>query len=626
MLVSEVAGEHNPRFEVIVLRHRRAFVVLLAVLVVGLVASAPASRAQSAAEFLVKPVLQDTRPDGVTIVWETTAPAAGRVECSAVAMARTALSGPLAVTEDTPVTIHKVRLTGLQPDTAYWYRVLCPGGTEEGVFRTAPASMRPVRFAALGDTRFWETHWQDNGFPEHMLARAPEFILHTGDIVRSGHDKSLWPGHFARFAASSGSIAMFPARGNHEGGPSPAETDWFSQYFDLPSPEPFYSFDWGNVHIAVVSIYAMDRCAQWLDQDLAATDRPWKFFATHVPVYCVGYKSGSDSRKALGMPEIEAVLDKHNVDMAIFGHTHVFERCWGIRGGKRDDRNGTVYYITAGGMGDNHWPEWFTAAQVIDHDYPHYAVIDAQDNYLDVRSYALRLGTIDTGNPVIEEIDHYIRWRDEGLPKAAMAKLESSDRSERLAAIEALGAMIYQPAARRLLPFLDSQDEEERLAAALALERIADEGVASELLAQLPAQGVEVQRHLARSLEAAMPDALARALVPLVMDPNLDTLVRVRLLGGLLMRAPEMARTASLKLLASPETLVVERAADVIKRTALPEDVPALLDAYRKNVDSEYISVSLAWGLNRLTGATVELGALEDATPEQRLEAVSEWQ
>ena len=106
------------------------------------------SSAALAATLVKGPYLQNLTTDGVTVMWETDEPASGRVEYGAKGnLDRRAEAKP-------DRRIQEVRLTGLEPERAYAYRVVV-GQTQAGPFefRTAVKRNTPYRFAVYGDNR-----------------------------------------------------------------------------------------------------------------------------------------------------------------------------------------------------------------------------------------------------------------------------------------------------------------------------------------------------------------------------------------------------------------------------------------------------------------------------------------
>ncbi len=561
--------------------------------------------------FRIAPYLQNASPGEITILWETK-----KATSSAVAYRETGGGdgSELKITNDAEVKIHRLRITGLQPETHYAYGVRCGEEVRGGDFVTAPAKSRSIRFAIFGDSRFWSDYWETTRLPQQLLSQKPEFTLHMGDLVNDGRKYRQWPAHFRRFESVSRCVPMFPARGNHEGdGSQDAENDWFAKYHELPGGEPYSSFDWGNSHFAIVSYTHISQCAAFLDADLGATKRKWKFVAFHYPVYCTGYDSTSDKRKVSGNPELEGIFDKHGVDMVFSGHTHIYERSFPLRGGKRDDRNGTIYLVQGGAVGGN-YPDWWTAKIARDLSLPHYSLVDVGEDRIELRSYGLAKGDQRKGEKArMIEIDHYIRWRGEDLPKGILSGLPQKKGAGLLEAIESLGAMGYGPAARVLVEYLGDNDEEVRRAAALALERIASRSVSGRLLPFLRDEDTVVRRHVARALEAAMLPELADRIVSDILDPAQDVEVRSRLLGALLHHAPGRALAVGMKALEAGDGIVRDRAADVVKRTATKNEVPVLLEMVRQE-RRPYVAACLAWGLKRITGK--EIGSQKGGTGE----------
>ena len=566
--------------------------------VVSILAAQDSGRATSQrSDFRVAPYLQNTSPGAVTIMWETNRATASEVTYRRIGKEP---ERELTVTDDAKVKIHRVRITGLAPDSRYAYGVRSGQEVRGGDFAAAPAKERPIHFAIFGDSRFWGDYWQTSPLPEHLLSKKPEFVLHMGDLVTDGRQYRQWQAHFERFESVLKQVPLFPARGNHERDPSQEpQNDWFGKYHELPGGEPYSSFDWGNSHFAIVSFTHVGKCASFLDADLGATKKKWKFVAFHYPVYCTGYESPSDGRKVAGNPELEAIFDKHRVDMVFVGHTHIYERTFPIRGGKRDDRNGTVYLVQGGAVGGN-YPDWWTATLPRDFSLPHYTFLEVQDDRIELRSYGLAKGDQKKGKAAeIVEIDHCVRWRDENLPRRILSELPRSDGAQLLQTIEELGATGYAPAAESLVRYLNHNDAAVRRAAALALERIANPGVSEKLALFLQDEDMVVRRRAARALEEAMLPSLADKIMREILNPQQDSRVRICLLGALLHHAPRLAFPVAMKAIEASDGAVRDRAADVVKRTATEKDLPVLAELVR-NEKRPYVAACLARAVKRL--------------------------
>ena len=62
-------------------------------------------------------------------------------------------------------------------------------------------------------------------------------------------------------------------------------------------------------------------------------------------------------------------------------------------GGKRNDREGTLYLVSAGGIGGQ-FPDWWDARIALDCDLPHYSMVECTESTMEFYSYALEKGTV----------------------------------------------------------------------------------------------------------------------------------------------------------------------------------------------------------------------------------------
>jgi acid phosphatase type 7 len=128
---------------------------------------------------------------------------------------------------------HTVRLSGLTPDTRYYYR--CISGTDSSSvypFRSHPlpgTSGRHIRFVIFGDSRYNDTIPSILGelcqSVEQTLQSkygnawcdSVNLVMHTGDIVWSGRDIGRFENeYFSKLANLSCSLPFMVAIGNHE--------------------------------------------------------------------------------------------------------------------------------------------------------------------------------------------------------------------------------------------------------------------------------------------------------------------------------------------------------------------------------------------------------------------------
>jgi len=304
--------------------------------------------------FVVKPYLQGATQDEMIIIWETARPGISVVEYG--------LSLPCTQrsTEGSLATLHEIRLSGLTPQTAYFYRVrtLEADGTEivgeDLTFQTAVLPESPFAFTVIGDTQ------KNPAVIEKLQTFAftlrPNFEIHLGDVVDKGPDRDEWVKEFlpASWPLMS-RVCMFPAIGNHEENHSN-----YYNYFALPSPECWYTYTYGNAQFFVLDtnkpVDAESEQYRWLDSELAKSPATWKFVYHHHPIYSSDENDFGDTYKepsTFGDPRhrvLAPLLEKHGVDIDFAGHVHCYERSWPLFQDKVDEARG-VRYITSGGGG-----------------------------------------------------------------------------------------------------------------------------------------------------------------------------------------------------------------------------------------------------------------------------------
>lgn len=580
--------------------------------------------------FRIRPHLQSISKTGATLIWETHEEGQGAVHYGVKGAPLTS-----SVLDAPAVTIHRVRLEGLSPGTAYTYRVDAGDETQKATFVTAPAEEREIAFVVVGDSRRWSDRWHETGMDEHVKQWNADLFLTMGDLVGDGHQYEQWPEHFARFQDLTDSTWFVTARGNHEGSQiRDTESDWFAKYHDLPGGEPYVYFDWGNTHFVLISYESTGRqkdwtkSAEWLDAHLDGVNKQYTVVAHHFPVYCTGYWSTDLSRKEPGVlaEDFRNVLDKHNVILDASGHTHIYERHYPLRGDRRDDRNGTYYVVNGGDINAN-YPDWWTAVSD-DRSVmakPTYTVYLAKKDRIVSRTFAW--SKVDER---IIEIDYFIIWKDEAIPQAALERLGREKGAALVKVIKNLAAMLYAPAARALLPYVEHEDQSVRHAAAKAISLIANEEIAPEVFELLTHADPEISAYMARALEVALPERMVHDIVQAALDVHIPDRNRAHLLGALQFHArPKLAARTMLEILQKDEVSseLRMRAVYALGQVATDEDVKALIKAV-KNEEERYVFMTLGWKLNDLTRNRVSLssrGAFAMSAPGERREFIKKW-
>jgi len=248
--------------------------------------------------------------------------------------------------------IHDVELTGLVPDSTYFF--ICGGSgnySEERSFKTAPNLPSDFNFVVGGDSR----HYPDDraAVSQAMSHTNPSFVVHSGDMVDSGEFQSYWDTWFTdvndNWIGDNGlTIPIIPCLGNHENN----STNYYEQ-FALPNNEQWYYYDWGpSLRIIVLnseslsSQIAIDQ-VNWLESVLDATPwYMWKIVVLHRNVY---YSGGHDNATDIIQSWVP-VFDKYRVDIVFQGHTHLYHRTKPMKNNTcvSSYDKGTMYVTSAG--------------------------------------------------------------------------------------------------------------------------------------------------------------------------------------------------------------------------------------------------------------------------------------
>ncbi len=347
--------------------------------------------AQSVPYFLVSPYLQYPTTDSIRVGFETSVPTTAVVEFGEIL--------PLDRKEESARgSMHHVSLEGLKPSTTYYYRVTATTEQKEKItgplltFKTAPLSGEAFSFAVFGDSQ------RNRRLTGQVATRAyenrPSFLLHLGDVVDDGADKSQWMHELFRPCQELfGRVAVMPTIGNHE-----KNHPFYYQYFNLPEPEFHYKFTWGDADFFAIDsnkplVPGQGQLA-WLEKELAASKARWKFCFHHHPCYSSDsddYGDTFNGKKSVfgtdAMQGLASIYEKHKVDMVLNGHVHAYERTFPIKANRVDESG--VVYLTSGGFGGglenfSPTPTFFKAANRIDY---HLVLFTLRGNQLELRAF-----------------------------------------------------------------------------------------------------------------------------------------------------------------------------------------------------------------------------------------------
>ena len=330
---------------------------LAAALLVRPTAQPPAPAKADAAggpAFVLFPYLQFATRTSIVVMCETAEPTTCVVEYGPT-------FPPVLRAESKLGTVHEVKLDQLAPSAKHFYRVVCKDadGRElagpPGTFHTAVGEAEAFSFCVIGDTQRNPTVTAK--IAKLMWDRRPHFVLHMGDVVDAGPDKGQWVNDlFGPCRELFARVPVYPCIGNHE-----KNHEHYYRYFSLPDKEYFYTFRYGNA-----AFFSLDTNKpvgpgteqfQWLDRTLGKEPATWKVCYHHHPCYSSDSDDygntwkGTSRRQDKNAAQLVPVYEKHDADLALNGHIHLYERTWPVRAGKVDLKRGVTYLTSGGGGG-----------------------------------------------------------------------------------------------------------------------------------------------------------------------------------------------------------------------------------------------------------------------------------
>ncbi len=312
------------------------------------------------AKLIRGPYLQTVTPTGITLRWRTDAATGSTVRYGTAAGQLTQTA-----TDATPVTDHSITLKGLTAATRFYYAVGSSAGDVAGpatdqFFTTAPpaGSTKSVRIWALGDFGTGSDRQRGtlDAFVKATQNKPADAWVWLGDNAYSyGYDDEFQKWVFDYYPAQLKNIPFWPAPGNHD-----YHDD--SNAFDIPyykltttpqqaeaggtasNTKSYYSADYGPVHLIALDSYGNEggksrlydttgAQIQWLKRDLAANKLAWTIVFWHHPPYTKGsHNSDTETELVQIRQAVLPILERYNVDVALFGHSHVYERSYLMKG------------------------------------------------------------------------------------------------------------------------------------------------------------------------------------------------------------------------------------------------------------------------------------------------------
>ncbi len=299
------------------------------------------------------PYLQMGTTTSMVICWRTATPGDSRVRFG------TNQSNLNLIAVDTAATNeHRVTLTGMSPNTKYYYSfgtssLTLGGGDPTHFFVTAPAAAKPTRIWVLGDagTAGEGQRLTRDAYYNFTGSRFTDLWLMLGDNAYDfGSDADYQRGLFNVYPMTLRQSVLWPTLGNHDsaGLPNPVKPLPFHNIFVLPQngevggiasgTEDYYSFNYGNIHFVCLDSFTSARAPgspmlSWLQNDLANNTKDWVIAYWHHPPYSKGSHNSDTEDELVEMRQyILPILENHGVDLVLCGHSHGYERSYLLDG------------------------------------------------------------------------------------------------------------------------------------------------------------------------------------------------------------------------------------------------------------------------------------------------------
>ena len=275
---------------------------------------------------------------------------------------------------------HKYVFENLQPGQKYYYKVSIDDEVFTGSFLAAPvANSNKLKFLVFGDTRTFPND-HDN-VAKAMISKYTSdekfqtLLFCVGDLVTNGDSESQWDKQYfdqqySNIIKLHSEVPFQAAIGNHEG-----SGKLFQRYFPYPFVDGrYWSFNYGPAHFIVFDQYRrsiddIEKELKWLEEDLANSDKKWKFIFLHEP----GWTAGRHENNMGVQDFIQPLCEKYGVSAIFGGHNHYYARAV---------VNGIQHITTGGGGAPLYEPEEGHPNVVLINKVHHFCTVEIDGNEL----------------------------------------------------------------------------------------------------------------------------------------------------------------------------------------------------------------------------------------------------
>ena len=315
-------------------------------------------RNQVQAEVVRGPYLQKGSPNAMTIKYRTNTNTETKINYGTSLGALTST-----LSDNTLKSDHEIALTGLLPNTKYYYEIANNAGvyvpaSSDMYFNTAPAigTDQFVRAWILGDAgtgNLDQKNVRDQYYNYVATSTTnpnqTDMMLFLGDnAYDNGLDGEYQVGLFDIYKQQLKKTVAWSTLGNHDGysANSNSQTGPYYDIFTFPTAaesggvasgtEAYYSFDYANIHFIVLESNTLhDNATQiaWCTQDIQSTNQDWIVALFHHPSYTKGSHDSDVDVQSINMRKyFLPILEANGVDLVLSGHSHSYERSYFVNG------------------------------------------------------------------------------------------------------------------------------------------------------------------------------------------------------------------------------------------------------------------------------------------------------
>ncbi len=258
--------------------------------------------------------------------------------------------------------LHKAYITGLTSGMTYNYKIGDGTTWKTGTFTTDNGD-DIVNFVVVSDVQAssLENFEVGKNTIEKAFEMSPlaDFYAVLGDFTNDSTNEE-WDYYATVMDDINAEQTIVPVTGNHD-----SDSDWFNNMFALDTTESVqtkngvnYSFDYGNIHVAVVNtndcISISNAQLRWLENDMNSTAADWKFVLMHKSPYSLGKDIKWPDATYL-QESLAAVCDRTNVDLVMSGHDHMYIRTKPLNDNKAVSQADGTTYVLAGTAGSKRY-------------------------------------------------------------------------------------------------------------------------------------------------------------------------------------------------------------------------------------------------------------------------------